>query len=107
MSPIQKLYYNMVKELTIKAIDLLKDLISIQSFSGKEDKTADRIEKWFEENNIDYQRINNNVWAKNKFFKDNKPTLLLNSHHDTVKPNSAYTKDPFKAEIEDGKLFKV
>tara|TARA_B100001741_G_scaffold25500_1_gene18575 strand:+ start:714 stop:1808 length:1095 start_codon:yes stop_codon:yes gene_type:complete len=105
MIPIQKLYYNMVKELTKKAIDLLKDLISIQSFSGKEDKTADRIEKWFEENNIDYQRINNNVWAKNKFFKDNKPTLLLNSHHDTVKPNSAYTKDPFKAEIEDGKLF--
>ena len=105
MSPIQKLYYNMVKELTKKAIDLLKDLISLQSFSGKEDKTADRIEKWFEENNIDYQRINNNVWAKNKFFKDNKPTLLLNSHHDTVKPNSAYTKDPFKAEIDDGNLF--
>ena len=67
MSPIQKLYYNMVKELTKKAIDLLKDLISIQSFSGKEDKTADRIEKWFEENDIDYQRINNNVWAKNRF----------------------------------------
>lgn len=95
----------MKKELKKKAVDLLKDLISIKSFSGMEDKTANRIEKWFLDNKIDYKRTNNNVWAKNKFYDPNKPTLLLNSHHDTVRPNSAYTKDPYKAEIEDGKLF--
>jgi acetylornithine deacetylase len=45
------------------------------------------------------------VWAVNKHFDESKPTLLLNSHHDTVKPNSLYTKDPFTPILEDGKLY--
>lgn len=93
------------KMLTEKAIDLLKKLISIQSFSSEEDKTADAIQDWFMEFDIPYERIHNNVFAKNKFWDENKPTLLLNSHHDTVKPNKAYTKDPFHPHIEDGKLY--
>lgn len=93
------------KLLTEKAIDLLKKLISIQSFSSEEDKTADAIQEWFMEFDIPYERIHNNVFAKNKFWDENKPTLLLNSHHDTVKPNKAYTKDPFHPHIEDGKLY--
>lgn len=91
--------------LTKKAIDLLKELISIQSFSGEEDKTADVIQGWFREFDIPFERIHNNVFAKNKFWDDNKPTLLLNSHHDTVKPNKAYTKDPFHPHVENGKLY--
>lgn len=47
----------------------------------------------------------NNIWAYNKHFDQAKPTLLLNSHHDTVKPNSGYTRDPFSADIENGKLY--
>tara|TARA_R110002049_G_scaffold193289_1_gene362126 strand:+ start:4817 stop:5881 length:1065 start_codon:yes stop_codon:yes gene_type:complete len=93
------------KQLTEKAIDLLKQLISIQSFSSEEDKTADVIEKWFTSFSIPFTRDNNNVYAKSKYWDDNKPTLLLNSHHDTVKPNSAYTKDPFHPHVEDGKLY--
>ncbi|MCK0157387.1 M20 family metallo-hydrolase [Cellulophaga sp. F20128] len=93
------------KQLTEKAIALLKQLISIQSFSSEEDKTADAIEKWFASFNIPFTRDNNNVYAKSKYWDDNKPTLLLNSHHDTVKPNSAYTKDPFLPHIENGKLY--
>lgn len=93
------------KQLTEKAIALLKQLISIQSFSSEEDKTADAIEKWFASFNIPFTRDNNNVYAKSKYWDDNKPTLLLNSHHDTVKPNSAYTKDPFHPHIENGKLY--
>ncbi|MDO6491808.1 MULTISPECIES: M20 family metallo-hydrolase [unclassified Cellulophaga] len=93
------------KQLTEKAIDLLKELISIQSFSSEEDKTADAIENWFTSFNIPFTRDNNNVYAKNKYWDNSKPTLLLNSHHDTVKPNSAYTKDPFNPHIEDGKLY--
>ena len=50
-------------------------------------------------------RDRHNVWAINKYFDKSKPTLLLNSHHDTVKPNNGYTKDPFKAIVEDGKLY--
>lgn len=94
-----------LEQLTTDAIALLKTLIETQSFSSEEDATASHIEDWFKRYNIKYKRTKNNVWAVNKHFDDGKPTLLLNSHHDTVKPNSAYTKDPFKAIVEDGKLY--
>ena len=92
-------------QLTEKAIALLQELISIRSFSSEEDKTADAIEAWFKHFDIPFKREKNNVYAFNKYYDGNKPLLLLNSHHDTVKPNSAYTKDPFNPHIEDGKLF--
>jgi acetylornithine deacetylase len=92
-------------ELTEKAIALLMELISIPSFSGEEEGTASALEAWFTSYDIPFKRDNNNVYAKNKHWDHSKPTLLLNSHHDTVKPNSAYTKDPFQAHIENGKLY--
>ncbi|MGY5848520.1 M20 family metallo-hydrolase [Salegentibacter sp. HM20] len=92
-------------ELQQKAIFLLKNLIETPSFSKEEDKTAALLEEWFQKEKIPYDRFLNNVWAKNKHFNPEKPTLLLNSHHDTVKPNSAYTRDPFEAKIENGKLY--
>ena len=91
--------------LTQEALALLKDLISIQSFSSEEQGTAKRIESWFTDHDIPFMRENNNVYAFNSSFEKGKPTLLLNSHHDTVKPNSAYTKEPYFPHIEDGKLF--
>ena len=93
------------QELTLEAIELLKKLIETQSFSSEEGETAALLEKWFISNNIPFKRDVHNVWAVNKYFDENKPTLLLNSHHDTVKPNNGYTKDPFKAIVEDGKLY--
>jgi acetylornithine deacetylase len=86
-------------------ISLLQELIAIPSLSKEEDKTADKIEAFIKEKNIVTQRKGNNVWAKNKYFNDSKQTILLNSHHDTVKPNSGYTRDPFLPAIEDGKLY--
>jgi acetylornithine deacetylase len=98
--------FNMKHEkLHKKAFDLLKQLISIPSFSSEEDKSADAIQDWFKSFDIPFERIHNNVFAKNKYWDDSKPTLLLNSHHDTVKPNKGYTKDPFHAHIEEGKLY--
>ena len=94
-----------IEKLTIDAIALLKNLIETPSFSSEENETALLIEDWFQKYQIDYHRTQNNVWAINQEFDESKPTLLLNSHHDTVKPNNGYTKDPFKAIIEDGKLF--
>lgn len=94
-----------IETLTQEAIALLKSLIETPSFSSEEDKTALLIENWFTQNNIPFERENNNVWAFNKYFDKNKPTLLLNSHHDTVKPNQGYTNDPFEAIVKDGKLF--
>lgn len=93
------------QKLTERAIALLQELISIQSFSSEEDKTADAIEAWFKHFDIPFKREKNNVYAFNKYYDESKPLLLLNSHHDTVKPNSAYTRDPFRPHIEDGKLF--
>ena len=86
-------------------IELLKDLISIPSFSGKEDKSADRIENWFIENGIKCSRHKNNIYAFNKYYKKEKKTLLLNSHHDTVKPNEGYSKDPYNPEMSNGKIY--
>lgn len=94
-----------ISNLQKEAIDLLKNLIETESFSGKEDHTAELLENWFKEKNIPFFRHLNNVWAVNKHFDKSKPTLLLNSHHDTVQPNSAYTRNPFQAAVEDGKLF--
>ena len=94
-----------LEELTQSAIALLKKLIETPSFSSEEEATAAHIEAWLDQLNIKYARSQNNVWAVNKYFDESKPTLLLNSHHDTVKPNSAYTKDPFKAIVEGDKLY--
>ena len=92
-------------DLYSDAVDLLKQLIAIPSFSREEDKTADCLENFLQEKNIKTFRHVNNVWATNKNFDDNKPTILLNSHHDTVKPNKGYTLNPFEPIEQDGKLF--
>jgi len=94
-----------ISKLQMKAIKLLQDLIETQSFSKEEEGTAALLENWLQEFEIPFQRSGNNVWAVNKHFDKEKPTLLLNSHHDTVKPNSAYTRNPFAATIEDEKLY--
>jgi acetylornithine deacetylase len=90
---------------TQEAIDLLKKLIATPSYSREEDQTALIIQQFFHSKNVPSQILKNNVWAINKHFDDNKPTILLNSHHDTVKPNNAYTIDPFTAYEHNSKLF--
>lgn len=89
----------------VDAIALLQQLISLPSFSRQEDKTADAIEYFFQQRQIPTQRQGNNVWAKNKYWDDAKPILLLNSHHDTVKPVQGWTKDPFTATLEGNTLY--
>ena len=95
----------MKEHLPTIAIELLQQLISIPSFSREEEKTANLLMSFFNHHGMAAIRKGNNVWAKNKYFDPNKPTILLNSHHDTVKPNPAYTRDPFSANIENGKLY--
>jgi len=95
----------MIETLQKDSLELLKNLISIQSFSKEENKTADLIGQFLQERGIKIHRKLNNIWAYNQHFDANKPTVLLNSHHDTVKPNSGYTRDPYEPKIEDGKLY--
>jgi acetylornithine deacetylase len=94
-----------VDNLFEDALELLKQLIAIPSFSKEEDQTADLIVEFLEKREIQLNRKGNNIWAFNKHFDVAKKTILLNSHHDTVKPNKGYIKDPFDPEIIDGKLY--
>jgi len=88
-----------------KAIDLLKELIATPSFSKEENDTAELICSFFEKAAIPFARVGNNVYAKNKYYDVTKKSILLNSHHDTVKPNKGYTVDPFTPIEKEGKLF--
>ena len=95
----------MTDKLADESIDLLRRLIAIPSMSKEEDKTADAIEHFFSVHGLNPKRSQNNIWSVNQFYNPAKPTILLNSHHDTVKPNSGYTRNPFSPDIEDGKLY--
>ena len=81
------------------------DGIQFYSLDKEEEGTATIIETFLEGKEILFERKGNNIWAKNESFDSVKPTILLNSHHDTVKPNSGYIKNPFEAVIEEEKLF--
>ncbi len=91
--------------ITEAAIGLLQQLIAIPSLSKQEDQTAACLENFLSIRHVSFQRLQNNVWASNKYFNANKPSILLNSHHDTVPASAAYTRDPYQAIIEDGKLY--
>lgn len=87
------------------AVALLKQLISTPSFSKEENDTAEILMQFFKERGVEYARVGNNIYARNKNYDPAKPSVLLNSHHDTVKPNRGYTMDPFSPVVKDGKLF--
>ena len=89
----------------LDAQSLLAQLIACPSFSREEQGTAAIIQDFLRARNIPFHTIGNNVWATNKHFDANKPSILLNSHHDTVKPNVSWTHEPFAATVQDGKMF--
>ncbi|HRP31225.1 MAG TPA: M20 family metallo-hydrolase [Agriterribacter sp.] len=96
---------NTISILADEAILLLKQLIATPSFSKEEDQTASLLSVFFAKKGMPCFRIGNNVYASCAHFDERKPTILLNSHHDTVKPNKAYTLNPFSAVEKDGKLY--
>src|SRR6478672_13660627 len=96
---------NETEILKQEAIALLRHLITLPSFSKDEWQTASAITRFLAGKGVQVTRVGNNVLALNKYFDSSRPTILLNSHHDTVKPNSNYTRDPFDPVLEDGKLF--
>jgi len=93
------------QDLFEASVVLLEQLIATPSFSKEEHETAALIEQFLQHNGILSKRVGNNVFALNQYYSAGKPTLLLNSHHDTVKPNKAYTRHPFEPAIEGGKLY--
>ena len=87
------------------AIELLQRLIATPSLSGEEGDTADILAAELVERGVEVRRHHNNVWALSRGFDAKKPTLMLNSHQDTVKPSAAYTRNPFEPTIEEGRLY--
>lgn len=88
-----------------KFIELLKSLISVSSLSRNEEEAAVVIRSFLSDSNIEFKTKNNNTWVCNRFWKDGLPVILLNSHIDTVKPASGYTRNPYSPDVEDGKLY--
>ena len=91
--------------MTDQAVQLLQRLIAIPSLSRQEDKAADAIEAHLREKGVECHRFRNNLWALSDNYDPQKPTLMLNSHIDTVKPSASYTFDPFAPFIADGKIY--
>lgn len=87
------------------AIELLKRMISIPSFSREEEKVADLMVETLAKHGYTASRKGNNVWAKSKDWDDSKPVILLDAHIDTVKPNGNWESDPFTPLVKEGKLF--
>ncbi len=105
MSEAPTIHNTNTSVLQKEAIDLLKKLITIPSFSKEEDKTALLLTQFFRDRNIKVNTFKNNILVANLHFDVNKPSILLNSHHDTVKPNKDYINDPFSPIEKEGKLY--
>lgn len=87
------------------SLELLQKLIAIPSLSREEALAAEAIDLFLKERGVITHRKENNIWAFNKYYDSSKPTILLNSHHDTVKPNPGYTRNPFSPDLKEEKLF--
>lgn len=88
-------------ELYYQAIDLLTELIKTPSISRDEAAAADVVARFLTENGVQVFRSGNNVWSVVRDYDTSRPTLLLNSHIDTVKPVDGWTRHPFSAEVDE------
>lgn len=87
-----------------KYINLLRELISTPSPSREEGATADILERFLREEGCSPERIGNNVVVMSHLTGE-RPVVMLNSHHDTVKPVGSYTRNPYDAEIAGGRIY--
>lgn len=96
---------NSLQELTHEAVQLLYRMVAIPSVSRDEKQVADVVENKMNEWGLNPHRVENNVWCVAPGYDAKKPTLLLNAHIDTVKPATTWTKEPFAATLEDGRIY--
>lgn len=92
-------------ERLAEAVDLLRRLIAVPSPSRGEGATADLLCAFFEERGLTPERMHCNVVVRPPSYDPARPTLLLNSHHDTVRPAAGYTRDPYAPTIEGDRLY--
>ncbi|MEL6630974.1 MAG: M20 family metallo-hydrolase [Bacteroidota bacterium] len=94
-----------IDNITLAVTDLLKKLISTPSFSREEAGTADLIRSFLQHQAIPFHQKGYNIWAVHSSYSPEKPTILLNSHHDTVKPAAGWQRDPFTPNLEGDRLY--
>ena len=90
---------------TEEAVGLLRQLVATPSVSRDEARTGDLLHAFLAERGAAPERLHNNVWARSAGFGPARPTLLLNSHHDTVRPAASYTRDPYDPAVEGDRLY--
>lgn len=95
----------MLDDRTNIAVELLKQMICIPSVSREEGAVADLLFDYFQNQGLNPHRHGNNVWCVCPKFDSKKPTILLDAHIDTVKPVSAWTRNPYQATVEGDKIF--
>lgn len=96
----------MIQTLINESIDLLRRLIATPSVSRDEAATGDIIEDFLKSRvRGEVKRIHNNIYVRTPHHDDGRPTLLMNSHHDTVKPSASYTRNPYEPTREDGRIY--
>ncbi|MEY3053065.1 MAG: hypothetical protein RLY31_2850 [Bacteroidota bacterium] len=94
-----------MKDILTSSIGLLRRLVETPSFSREEDGTADLLQDFLQRRGAAPERDGNNVWVRSRQWDPDKPVLLLNSHHDTVRPVAGWQRDPFSPTVEDGRLY--
>ncbi len=95
----------MSQYLVKEATDLLQSIIRIPSFSRKEEEVADFLQTTIESYGLESHRKGNNIWTICPHLDPNKPTILLNSHQDTVYPVDAWKRQPFTPLVEGDRLY--
>ena len=93
------------QQYTGEAVSLLSHLIATPSVSRDERRAADIMEEELVRCGFMPHREANNVWAIGPCQREDRPTLLLNAHIDTVKPVASYTRNPYEPSLEDGTLY--
>ena len=94
-----------ITNYTNDAVELLKELIAIPSVSRDEAKAADKLAEYLTKWNLPFGREGNNLWVGCPDWDNNRPTVMLNAHIDTVKPVNSWTRNPFTPTQEGDLLY--
>ena len=93
------------KQYVNEAVELLKTLIATPRESRNETEAANKLEAKMREWGMNPNREANNLWVVGDGFDEERPTLLLNAHIDTVKAVKTWTRNPYEPTVEDDKLY--
>ena len=86
-------------------VEFLSKMIAVPSVSRQEGAVADLVEQEMNRLGLNCSRYGNNVWSVLPDYDPSRPTLLLNSHIDTVRPAASWTKDPYNPSIVGDRLY--